>query len=71
MLLSWMCWHSSVMDVLALVRYLLKKVGEARATKLPSETGGVLLGHFHMQHRVVYIVDTMPSPPDSKEEPTG
>lgn len=51
--------------------YVLEKVRKSRAERLPNETGGSLIGSFDMQHRVVYVVDTLPSPPDSKEQPTG
>jgi hypothetical protein len=51
--------------------YVLEKVRRERDERLPSETGGVLIGAFDMQHKVVYVVDTLPSPPDSKEQPTG
>lgn len=50
---------------------LLDKVRQARAERLPSETGGVLLGSFDTQRKIVYVVDTLPSPPDSVEEPKG
>lgn len=49
---------------------LLGKMRALRKEKLPSETGGVLLGSFDMQRRIVYVVDTIPSPPDSQEWPT-
>jgi integrative and conjugative element protein (TIGR02256 family) len=48
---------------------LLSKLHGLRQKKLPNETGGVLLGSFDLDRRVVYIVDTIPSPPDSKEWP--
>lgn len=41
-----------------------------RKSKLPNETGGVLLGSFDMERKIVYIVDVLPSPPDSEEWPT-
>ena len=41
-----------------------------RKSKLPNETGGVLLGSFDMERHIVYIVDVLPSPPDSEEWPT-
>ena len=41
-----------------------------RATKLPNETGGVLIGSFDVYQHIIYIVDTIPSPPDSDEWPT-
>ena len=49
---------------------LHQKLQALRAEKLPNETGGVLLGHFDHAHRRAYVVDMLPSPPDSKEWPT-
>jgi len=49
---------------------LLEKLTALRATKLPNETGGVLLGSFDVDRRILYIVDALPSPPDSEEWPT-
>jgi integrative and conjugative element protein (TIGR02256 family) len=49
---------------------LLSRLRALRATKLPNETGGVLIGSYDLQRRIVYVVDTIPSPPDSKEWPT-
>ncbi|MES2177963.1 MAG: Mov34/MPN/PAD-1 family protein [Gemmatimonadota bacterium] len=49
---------------------LLARLRELRIAKLPSETGGVLLGAVDVARRVVYVVDTIPSPPDSQEWPT-
>ncbi len=48
---------------------MIDKICALRSEKLPSETGGVLLGSFDMQRRIVYVVDTIPSPPDSKQWP--
>ena len=48
----------------------IDKVHEARANKLPNETGGVLVGSHDMQRKIVYVVDCLPSPPDSEEWPT-
>ncbi|MDE0635226.1 MAG: Mov34/MPN/PAD-1 family protein [Candidatus Poribacteria bacterium] len=48
----------------------IKKIYEERAKKLPNETGGVLIGSYDMQRKIVYVVDYLPSPPDSKEWPT-
>lgn len=48
----------------------MEKVHEARKNKLPNETGGVLVGSYDMQRKIVYIVDFLPSPPDSEEWPT-
>jgi len=49
---------------------LLKKLMQFRARRLPNETGGVLLGSLDLQRRIAYIVDALPSPPDSTEYPT-
>jgi proteasome lid subunit RPN8/RPN11 len=49
---------------------LLDKIWQARVEKLPNETGGVLIGSFDMQRKIVYVVDLVPSPPDSTEWPT-
>ena len=48
----------------------INKVYKARAGKLPNETGGVLVGTYDMQRKIVYVVDCLPSPPDSEEWPT-
>lgn len=47
-----------------------RRILELRQAKLPNETGGVLLGSFDLERKIVYLVDTIPSPPDSKEWPT-
>ncbi len=49
---------------------LLEKLTVLRAAKLPKETGGVLIGTFDLERMVVHVLDTIPSPPDSKEWPT-
>jgi len=49
---------------------LLETIQDLRAPKLPNETGGVLIGTFDYHRKVVYVVDTVPSPPDSQEWPT-
>ena len=49
---------------------LIDKVYKARAGKLPNETGGVLIGAYDTQRKIVYVVDCIPSPPDSEEWPT-
>ncbi len=46
------------------------RIAELRRAKLPNETGGVLLGSFDLERKIIYLVDTVPSPPDSKEWPT-
>jgi integrative and conjugative element protein (TIGR02256 family) len=40
-----------------------------RAAKVPSETGGVLLGVIDAQARKVHLVDALAAPPDSLETP--
>ena len=47
----------------------LEKVEKCRKTKLPNETGGVLIGSFDQENRIAYLVDIIPSPPDSVEWP--
>src|SRR5207302_4586730 len=51
-------------------QYLLDKLWQTRAEKLPNETGGVLIGAFDMQRKIVYILELLPSPSDSTEWPT-
>lgn len=55
---------------LCLDQWLLDKIWQLRGEKLPNETGGVLIGSFDMQRKIIYVVDTIPSPPDSTEWPT-
>jgi integrative and conjugative element protein (TIGR02256 family) len=50
---------------------LFNKLKRLRKGKLPNETGGVLLGSFDHQYHRAYVVDTIPSPPDSEEWPTA
>ena len=49
---------------------LIDKVHEMREKKLPNETGGVLVGTYDIQRKIMYVVDCLPSPPDSEEWPT-
>ena len=48
-----------------------RKVRDLRLRALPDETGGVLLGYPDHHHRMLYVVDALPSPPDSEEWPTS
>jgi integrative and conjugative element protein (TIGR02256 family) len=48
---------------------VLETISELRRAKLPRETGGVLLGQYDLQRRIIYIIDVVPSPRDSREEP--
>lgn len=52
-------------------KYTLQKLRDLRQCALPNETGGVLLGYSDHLHRVLYVVDALPSPPDSEEWPTS
>ena len=47
------------------------KLSELRLQGLPKETGGVLIGEYDVGRKVIYLVDTIPSPPDSEESPTA
>lgn len=42
-----------------------------RRERLPGETGGVLLGALDLEREIIYVVETIPSPPDSFESPTA
>jgi len=55
---------------LVLDQQLIRHLAALREEKLPNETGGVLIGVYDMQRQVIYVVDTIPSPPDSAEWPT-
>jgi integrative and conjugative element protein (TIGR02256 family) len=57
-------WHVCTDEIFA------GKLQEYRKAKLPKETGGVLLGGFDQDKRIVYLVDVIPSPKDSDEWPT-
>lgn len=43
-----------------------RKMAVIRAKGLPGETGGPLVGYFDAKRQMVYIVDALPPPPDSK-----
>ena len=47
---------------------LRERLKQNREVKLPTETGGVLLGSFDCEREILYIVDTLPSPHDSEEK---
>jgi hypothetical protein len=49
---------------------LLQRLRRQRAERLPNETGGVLIGSFDAQRRIVYVVEMIASPADSEEWPT-
>lgn len=50
-------------------KYLLDAIQAARTTKLPNETGGILIGSYDMIRKKIYLVDTILSPKDSEEYP--
>jgi hypothetical protein len=50
--------------------WLFQALCDLRSSKLPNETGGVLIGSYNLPSKTVYVVDTIPSPPDSEEWPT-
>jgi len=50
--------------------HLAAKVMRIRSEALPNETGGILVGAFDTERNIIYIVDTVPSPADSEEQPT-
>jgi hypothetical protein len=51
--------------------YLIDKITSARRKKLPTETGGVLIGSYDLSRRIIYVVDSILSPKDSKEYPNA
>lgn len=50
---------------------LLSRLAELRRERLPKETGGVFLGAYDVGRKIIYVVETVPSPPDSVEWPTA
>lgn len=51
--------------------HLRQKLEGLRQQELPDETGGVLIGSYDMQRKIVYVVETIPAPGDSEGWPTG
>jgi integrative and conjugative element protein (TIGR02256 family) len=49
--------------------HVIAEANRLRQTKLPNETGGVLLGMVDTNHRRIYVIDLLPSPSDSHEWP--
>ena len=47
------------------------KLRRCRNAKLPRETGGVLIGSFDMDRRIIYVVDATEAPADSEECRSG
>jgi len=50
--------------------WLLEQLSHQRQERLPNETGGVLVGAIDLHRRRIYVVLSLPSPPDSIEWPT-
>jgi integrative and conjugative element protein (TIGR02256 family) len=50
---------------------ILSKLNKIRQEHLPNETGGVIVGYTDHKIKKIYIIDVLPPPPDSQEEPTG
>ena len=57
--------------VLIYDEYFINKVYDLRASRLPNETGGILLGNYDMERKHIYIADVIHSPEDSIEYPTA
>ena len=49
---------------------LLDKMIAQRQEALPNETGGPFVGYFDMLRQRIYLVDSLPSPPDSESSPS-
>jgi hypothetical protein len=49
---------------------LLDTIQRLRRERLPNETGGILVGSFDIERKIIYVVDTIPSPVDSEERRT-
>lgn len=66
-------WHSAKKDnwKIYLCDELLVRIQKTRVNKIESdgnkETGGVLLGSFDMDRKIIYVFDTIKAPSDSKE----
>lgn len=52
-------------------RTVLDRLHNQRSEKLPTETGGVLIGAFDLERKAAYVVDSIGSPADSIEWPNG
>ena len=51
--------------------YVMGLIFAAREAKLPVETGGILIGGYDFERRMIYVVDTILSPKDSEEDQTS
>jgi integrative and conjugative element protein (TIGR02256 family) len=48
--------------------WLLDRMKAFRYSKLPNETGGILIGAYDFQRKIIYIGDSLFAPPDSIED---
>ena len=46
---------------------LVETLARLREMRLPNETGGILVGSCDRSRKILYVVDVLPSPPDSEE----
>lgn len=66
-------WHSTKKDnwKIYLCDELIVRIQKIRVDKIDSdgnkETGGVLLGSFDIERKIIYVFDTIKAPSDSKE----
>jgi integrative and conjugative element protein (TIGR02256 family) len=51
--------------------WLIKKMQDYRQSKLPNETGGILIGSIDNERKIIYLFDTIFAPIDSIEEKDG
>lgn len=66
-------WQTEVINdwtILINKTNLLNEISEHRNTKLPNETGGVLIGTVDTFYKKIYLTNTLLSPKDSIERPT-
>ncbi len=47
--------------------WLLDRMKTFRYSKLPNETGGILIGSYDFQRKVIYVCDSLFAPSDSRE----
>ena len=47
--------------------WLLDRMKAFRFSKLPNETGGILIGSYDFQRKVIYVCDSLFAPSDSRE----
>ena len=50
---------------------VMNKACQLRELRLPTETGGVIVGYFDIPRKSIYVVDVLPAPPDSTEHDTA